>query len=262
MDLSGKTILITGASQGIGAATARAFAAYPVQIALVARTESLIQALAEELNQRPGVRALPVVADVARAEDVARAVEATREAFGPIDILVNNAGVGMSSPVGAIDYEKGHQLFEVNFWGALRMTEAVLPDMRARQDGLIINISSIVGRRAMPGIGVYCASKFALNAFSESIRVELKQDNIRVVSFYPGVTATHFGDNLLTGPSSIQGKGRAKVTSAEDVGKAIVKAAIKEPRDAYATFFDRVFVWTSVLAPWLMDRVLLHFRQS
>ncbi len=262
MDLPGKTILITGASQGIGAATARAFAAYPVQLALVARTESLIQALAEELNQRPGVRALPVVADVARAEDVARAVEATREAFGPIDILVNNAGVGMSSPVGAIDYEKGHQLFEVNFWGALRMTEAVLPDMRARQDGLIINISSIVGRRAMPGIGVYCASKAALNAFSESIRVELKQDNIRVVSFYPGVTATHFGDNLLTGPSSIQGKGRAKVTSAEDVGKAIVKAAIKEPRDAYATFFDRVFVWTSVMAPWLMDRVLLHFRQS
>ena len=259
MNLDHKTILITGASQGIGAATARAFAAYPVNLALLARSQPLIGDLAAELNQRPGVQALPIVADVSRREDIEAAVAQTLDAFGQIDILVNNAGVGMSSPVGEIDYEKGHALFDVNFWSALMMTEAVLPSMRERKDGLIINISSIVGRRAMPGISVYCASKFALNAFSESIRVELKPDNVRVVSFYPGVTATNFGDNLLTGPTSVKGKGRAKVTSAEDVGKAIVKAAIKEPRDAYPTLFDRVFVWASTLAPWLMDRMLARY---
>ncbi len=262
MKLDRRTILITGASQGIGAAAARAFAAHPVNLALLARSRPLIEALAGELNRRPGVRALPIVADVTQREAIEAAVQQTLDAFGQIDILVNNAGVGMSSPVGRIDYEKGRQLFDVNFWGALMMTEAVLPEMRKRRDGLIINISSIVGRRAMPGISVYCASKFALNAFSESIRVELKRDNIRVTSFYPGVTATNFGDNLLTGPSSAQGKGRAKVTSAEDVGKAIVRAAIKEPRDAYPTLFDRVFVWASTHAPWLMDRILQRFQQA
>jgi short-subunit dehydrogenase len=256
MNLEHKTILITGASQGIGAETARAFAGYPVNLALLARSEDRITALAEELNQKPGVKAIAVVADVSRSEDIQRAVAQTLDAFGQIDILVNNAGVGMSSPVGEIDYEKGHQLFEINYWGAIRMTEAVLPGMRERKDGLIINVSSIVGRRSMPGISVYCASKFALNAFSESIRVELKPDNVRVVSFYPGVTRTNFGDNLLTGPNKVEGKGRAKVSSAEDVGKAIVKAARKEPRDAYATLFDRVFVWAAKLTPGLLDKML------
>jgi short-subunit dehydrogenase len=262
MKLEGRTILITGASQGIGAAAARAFAAYPVNLVLLARSQSLLESLAGELNAREGVQALPIVADIARPEEIEAAVARALDAFGRIDILVNNAGVGMSSPVGAIDYDKARTLFDINFWGALRMTEAVLPAMRERKEGLIINISSIVGRRAMPGISVYCASKFALNAFSESIRVELKQDNVRVVSFYPGVTATNFGDNLLTGPASTQGKGRAKVTSAEDVGKAIVKAAIKEPRDAYPTWFDHLFVWVSLQFPWLMDRLLTRFQQD
>ena len=256
MKLDNKTILITGASQGIGAAAARAFARHPVKLALLARSQALIAALAAELNQRPGVTALPVVADVADPDAVQRAMTQVIDAFGSVDILVNNAGVGMSSPVGATDFVRARQLFEVNFWGAMQMTAAALPTMQAQQDGLIINISSIVGRRAMPGLGVYCASKFALNAFSESIRVELKPHNIRVVSFYPGVTTSNFTQNLLTGPGSISGKGRAKVSSAEDVGRAIVRAAQKEPRDAYATLFDRFFVMASTLAPWLMDKML------
>ncbi len=256
MKLPGKTILITGASQGIGAATARAFAAYPVNLALMARSKDLLQGLAQELNQQPDVHALPLVGDVSRPEDVKTVVAAALDAFGRIDILVNNAGVGMQSPITAMDYEKARRLFDINFWGALMMTEAVLPGMRAQKDGLIINVSSIVGRRAMPGMSVYCASKFALNAFSESIRVELRPDHIRVVSFYPGVTATHFHRNLLTGPVPEAGRGLAKVSSAEHVGRAIVRAAIKEPRDAYPTLFDRVFVGASVLAPRLMDWLL------
>jgi len=256
MNLVDKTILITGASQGIGAATARAFADYPVRLALLARSERLITELAAELAQKQGVSALPIIADVSKPADIERAVAQIQAKFGGVDILVNNAGVGMSSPVGAVDFAKGRELFDINFWGAMGMTEAVLPAMKAQQNGLIITISSIVGRRAMPGISVYCASKFALNAFSESIRLELMPDHIRVVSFYPGVTASHFGDNLLTGPSSVTGKGRAKVTSAENVGRAIVRAAQKEPRDAYASLFDRIFVLAATLAPRLMDRML------
>ncbi len=261
MKLDNKTILITGASQGIGAAAARAFAAYPVRLALVARTQSLLTDLADELNQMPGVTALPIVADVSNPDAIELAVAQTRAALGPIDILVNNAGVGMSSPVGDFDMATARALFDLNFWGAIQMVQAVLPEMRQRRDGLIINISSIVGRRAMPTMSVYCASKFALNAFSESIRVELRPEHVRVVSFYPGVTATNFGDNLLTGPSRSQG--RLKATPAEVVGKAIVRAARKEPRDAYATLFDRVFVTAATLAPGLMDRLLgKHFRSK
>jgi len=259
MNLTNRVVLITGASMGIGAATARAFAEHPVRLALLARSEQRLQALAAELDARPGVSALPLVADVSDRAGVKRAVERAQEAFGTIDILVNNAGVGMRSPIGDIDFTLARQLFDINYWGAIHMIEAVLPDMRARGDGLIINISSIVGRRAMPAIGVYSGSKFALNALTESMRVELRSSNIRVVSFYPGVTESEFGRNLLTGDGSAHGQGRMKPTPAEQVGRAIVRAAQREPRDAYATWFDRLFVFAAAVAPWLMDRMLARF---
>lgn len=259
MELNDRVVLITGASMGIGAATARAFAEHPVRLALLARSEQRLQTLAAELNARPGVTALPLAADVSDRESVARAVGRTQEAWGAIDILVNNAGVGMSSPIGEIDLILARQLFDINYWGAIHVTEAVLPDMRARRDGLIINISSIIGRRAMPGSGVYCSSKFALNALSESMRVELRPHNIRVVSFYPGVTESEFSRNLLTGDSSVHGQGRMRPTPAAKVGQAIVRAASREPRDAYATLFDRFFVFSAAVAPWLMDWMLAKF---
>ena len=259
MELNDRVVLITGASMGIGAATARAFAEHPVRLVLLARSEQRLQALAAELNARPNVSALPLVVDVSDREGVKQAIERAQEAFGRIDILVNNAGVGMRSPIGEIDLALARQLFDINYWGAIHMIEAVLPDMRDRGDGLIINISSIVGRRAMPAIGVYCGSKFALNSLSESMRVELRPANVRVVSFYPGVTESEFGRNLLTGDGSVHGQGRMKPTSAEQVGRAIVRAAQREPRDAYATRFDRFFVFAAAVAPWLMDRMLAKF---
>jgi short-subunit dehydrogenase len=151
------------------------------------------------------------------------------------------------------------QVFTVNFWGAIHCIEAVLPAMRARHDGLIINISSIIGRRAMPHAAIYCASKFALNALSESLRLELHPDNVRVVTFYPGVTRTEFSHNELSGDASNSSRNRAPKTSVEDTAKAIVRASQREPRDAYATLFDRVFVCGATLAPGLMDRMLLRF---
>ncbi len=259
MELNNRVVLITGASMGIGAATARAFAKYPVRLALLARSEQRLYALADELNARPNVSALPLVADVSDREEVRQAVERALEAFGAIDILVNNAGVGMRSPIGDIDLTLARQMFEINYWGAIHVIESVLPVMRARGDGLIINISSIVGRRAMPAIGVYSSSKFALNALSESMRVELRSSNIRVVSFYPGVTESEFSRNLLTGDATAHSQGRMRPTPADRVGRAIVRAARREPRDAYVTLFDRLFVFTASSAPWLMDRMLARF---
>lgn len=259
MELSSRTILITGASRGIGEATARAFAEYPVNLVLLARSLDRLEQLADDLNDRPGVKALPVAADVSDAVGVGKAVGLAEKTFGRIDILINNAGVGMRSPVVDIDRQTARRLFEINYWGAINCIEAVLPGMRAREDGLIINISSIVGRRAMPSASIYCGSKFALNALSESMRVELHPYNIRVVSFYPGVTETGFNENELTGDATEHSHGRMRKTSAQQAGSAIVRAARREPRDAYTTWVDRFFVYGSMIAPGLFDRMLVRF---
>lgn len=259
MELANRTILITGASQGIGAAAARAFAAHPLRLALLARSTDRLQTLADELNARPGVQALAMTADVSRREEVQGAVAEVERAFGPVDILINNAGVGMRSPVGSIDLDAAQRVFAVNYWGVIHCTEAVLPAMLARRDGLILHISSIIGRRAMPNAGIYCSSKFALNALAEAWRLELRPHGVRVVNFYPGVTETEFGRNELTGEVSSNRRSRARKTPAAVVGQAIVRAAQREPRDAYATLFDRVFVWGATLAPGLMDWTLARF---
>lgn len=261
MNLNNRVILITGASQGIGAATARAFAAVagpdrPLRLALLARSPHLLQALAAEVAQQPGVQALPLAADVADPGQIAQAVAAIAGQWGGVDLLVNNAGVGMRGVVGAIDLELARHVFAVNFWGALACIEAVLPGMRRRRDGLIINISSIIGRRALPANSIYCASKFAVHALSESLRVETRADNVRVVTFYPGVTTTNFLRNELSGDSSQQSRGIMPTVAPATVGRAIVRAAQREPRTAYATLFDRLLVLGAGLTPGLADWAL------
>jgi short-subunit dehydrogenase len=259
MELRDCTILITGASRGIGAALARALADYPVRLALLARSDDALQALAAELNGRGPARALPVVADVGLPETINAAVARVESTLGPVDVLVNNAGVGMAGPVGRLDHAAAHRVFAVNYWGALHCIEAVLPGMRQRRNGLIVNVSSIIGRRAMPHTGVYCASKFALNALSESLRLEVRPDNVRVVTFYPGVTATDFGRHELTGTAARYNRNRVPKTPVTRTAQALVRAIRQEPRDAYVTLFDRAFVWSAILAPGLMDRLLARF---
>ncbi len=259
MELRDRTVLITGASRGIGAALARALAAYPVRLALLARSAEPLQAVAAAVNARGPAQALPLVADVANPETVRAAVARVESTLGPVDVLVNNAGVGMAGPVGRLDLTAAHQVFAVNYWGALHCIEAVLPGMRRRRDGLIVNISSIIGRRAMPYVGVYCASKFALNALSEALRLEVRTDNIRVVTFYPGVTATDFGRHELTGTAARYNRNRVPRTPVTRTAQALVRAIQREPRDAYVTLFDRVFVWAAMLAPGLLDRLLARF---
>ncbi len=259
MELRDRTILITGASRGIGAALAHALAVYPVRLALLARSAEPLQTVAAAVNARGPAQALPLVADVAEPVTVRAAVAKVESTWGPVDVLVNNAGVGMAGPVGRLEYTAAQQVFAVNYWGALHCIEAVLPGMRQRRNGLIVNVSSIIGRRAMPYVGVYCASKFALNALSEALRLEVKADNIRVVTFYPGVTATDFGRHELTGTAARYNRNRVPRTPVTRTAQALVRAIQREPRDAYVTLFDRAFVWAAMLTPGLLDRLLARF---
>jgi short-subunit dehydrogenase len=144
---------------------------------------------------------------------------------------------------------------DVNYFGPVAFIQSAIPDIKANAEGgLIINISSIVGRRAMPGIAGYCASKGALEKMAESLRIELKADNIRVSTIYPGVTATKFNDNSL-GRSQL-GRGRRIGVPPERVAQAILRAIQREPRDVFITLFDRAFVLASMVWPWLMDEML------
>lgn len=176
MKLSNQVAVITGASEGIGAAIARRFAREGARVVLAARSEEKLKALAEELGSE---RALAVPTDVTDAEQVKRLMARTREHFGGLDILVNNAGVGLYASVAEMAWADFEQMWKVNFFGVVRCIREALPDLCERR-GVVVNISSVAGKLAIPYLTGYCASKFALNAFSTGLRMELTQAGVRV----------------------------------------------------------------------------------
>src|SRR5918997_137590 len=187
--LKGKIAVVTGASSGIGEATARALTGRGASVVLAARAEEKLRFLEREISAAGG-RALSVKTDVTDRDSVETTVKRTIEEFGSLDILVNNAGLGLSGRVEDLRADDLRYLFEVNLGGPLICMQAALPHMR--RGGRIVNVSSVVGKRAIPKVGGYCASKFALNALSDTLRVEVAGRGITVVSVYPGTTRTAF----------------------------------------------------------------------
>jgi short-subunit dehydrogenase len=221
----------------------------------VARSGDALAALAEEIRGRGG-QALALPGDVAAPAAAESAVRQTLEAFGGLDILVNNAGIGLHQSPLAAPWTHVERLMAVNWYGPLAFIRAAVPPMREAGGGLIVNVSSIIGRRAVPRAGIYCASKAALERLGDSLRLELAADNIRVVTLYPGVTDTGFNQHALGAGSGLR-PGRMRGASPECVARAMVRAVRGEPRDAYATLFDRAFVTFSSLLPGVAD-VILH----
>lgn len=190
-DIRGKVALITGASSGIGAATALKFAAAGVNVGIAARRADRLQALKADIEAANGA-ALLLEMDVANAAAVQAGVDRLVAAYGSIDILFNNAGVMPVSDVDQLKVGEWHQMVDINIKGVLNTTAAVLPHMVRQHSGHIFNTSSIAGRKAMaPGFVVYSATKFAVTAFSEGLRMEVgKKHNIRVTCIQPGAVAT------------------------------------------------------------------------
>lgn len=194
-DLKDRIALVTGASSGIGAATARALARAGARVALAARRRERLDALAAEIADGGG-EALVLEADLAREEEARRCVADTERAFGRLDILVNNAGVMYLEPIEEADLARWRRMFELNVLGLIAATQVALPGMRARRDGHIVNVSSTAGRVANPNAGGYAATKFGVVAFSESLRREVHKDNIRVSVIEPGAVATELRDHV------------------------------------------------------------------
>jgi len=185
----GKVVIVTGASSGIGAVTAVEFAKGGAHVVLAARRIKKLREVAQQL-QHYDIETLVVEADVSKDEDLEALIQQTLDKFGRIDVLVNNAGVAYSGRLTEHTPEQIQQLLNVNFYGAIRLTQLVLPTMLHQNSGHIINITSVAGLIKSPGQPVYSATKAGLNAFSDSLRREVMGSGVRVSTVLPGFTYT------------------------------------------------------------------------
>ena len=231
--LKGKVAIVTGASSGIGCATARLLSRKGAKPALVARSREKLEALSREL---PGSQV--VVADMTRIPDIVRMVKEVRDAFGRIDILVNNAGRGYEAPVEKIDISLFRSLYELNVIGPVVAMQQVIPVMRAQGGGTIVNISSGTALMHRPGIGAYSSSKRALAGISLAARQELEGDHIVVSVVYPYRTATSFWKNrILPGPGpkgEMPAGGPYPPDTAEFIAEKIVAGMVSGDAEIFA----------------------------
>lgn len=252
---SGKVAVVTGASSGIGQATALEFSRRGAVVVLAARDEEKLRFLELDIRAANG-EALVVPTDVADEGSVAELVRRVVERYGGIDILVNNAGLGLSGAVGELRVEDLRYLYEVNVFGVVRCVQAALPHLR--DGGRIVNVSSVVGKRSIPRVGGYSSSKFALNALTEALRVELADRRVRVTSVYPGTTVTGFSENSLRTGETKKGW-RPKGVPAEKVARRLARAVERGERDAYVSVKDWFFVALVTLLPGVADRLIPTF---
>jgi len=194
--LDGQVAIVTGASSGIGAATARLLAGSGVKVVLGARRVARLNTVRDEIEAQSG-NALAVGCDVTARGECEALISAAIDHWGRVDILVNNAGIMPLSFVKNLKVDEWERMIDVNIKGVLFCTAAALPFMLEQEKGHIVNISSIGGKRVIPSGSVYCATKFAVNAFSDGLRMELsKKKNIRVTSIQPGIVATELTNTI------------------------------------------------------------------
>jgi len=241
-DLSGRVAAITGASSGIGEATAETLARAGAAVSLAARRTDRIDSLAERINGAGG-RALALETDVADEQQANAFVTRTKEELGRLDILVNNAGVMLLGPVIGADTEEWRRMIDVNLLGLLYCTHAALPIMGEQGSGHIVNISSVAGRFATLGAGVYNMTKFGVNAFSEALRQEVVRANVKVTVIEPGMVATELlGHNKNPMVLEAAKKMRADVgepLTSDDIAEAILYSVGGPERVAVAEVLVR-----------------------
>jgi 3-oxoacyl-[acyl-carrier protein] reductase len=224
MELKDGVVLITGAGRGIGRATALAFASAGAHVALQGKTKKNLMDVQKEVAKL-GVKSVVLAGDVSEEGTVARCVAAAEQQLGPIDVLVNNAGIFTNAPIERCDAIAFDRVLAVNLRGPFLMARAVIPEMKARRRGHIVNISSTAGKRGFAGGGPYCASKFGLAGLSESMMYEVRSFDVRVTCVFPSTVNTdltkRWGTPLKDPERSIQ---------PEDVADAIVSLVRMEGR--------------------------------
>ena len=233
-DLNGSVALITGASSGIGEATAIALAQAGASVAIAARRADRLEKLSERLRA-DGAKVLALELDVTDEAACISAVNRVTEELGPVDILINNAGVMLLGPIVGADTEDWRRMISTNVLGLMYLTHAVVPSMVERGSGDIVNISSVAGRVARAGAGVYNASKWAVNAFSESLRQEVTTRGVRVSLVEPGAVATELTDHITHAESKRGIKemvSSMRALQSEDIANAVLYVVGQPPHVA------------------------------
>lgn len=196
MQIQNKVVLITGASEGIGAACAAEFARCGAKLSLTARSEDGLRKAAAAAGAADAlITPGDITDDTHRRSLVAR----TLERFGAIDILINNAGMGLYVPSWSVPMEEARRLMELNLFAPLALTQLVVPHMRERRSGMIVNVGSIAGKVTLPWMTLYSVSKYALGSLTEGLRMEVRSDNIRTMIVCPGYVQTAFQQHVRAG---------------------------------------------------------------
>ena len=259
MDLKGKVVIVTGASSGIGEATARQFGREGARVVLAARRVDKLESLAKEIHAMGmGSQAFVVQADLSKLEDIQKLVSGTLEIFGRIDVLVNNAGFGRLDWLENLDPVKDIQAqIDVNVMGVIQTTRQVLPVMIQQRSGSIVNMCSMAGLVGTPTYTIYAASKHAVHGFSEALRREVKPWGIDVSLVYPGGVVTEFTQHAGIKRKTKATTPKFMLLTAEQVGEAVVKL-VRHPRRMWIIpWLWSVTVFMNRFLPGLVDRTTI-----
>lgn len=255
--MKNKVVIITGASSGIGLASAREFAARGAKLSLGARSIDKLYELQKEL-EKDGCEVIVTKTDVSIESDCKLLIENTLKKFGQIDVLVNNAGISMRALFIDLEIDVMKQLMDVNFWGTVYCTKYALPHL-LKQQGSLVGISSIAGFLGLPGRAGYSASKFAMHGFLETVRTENLKKNLHVLIAAPGFTSSNVRKSALTADGSQQGetpRAEEKMMSAEKVAIHLANAIKKRKRTLILTFVEgKLTVFLRKWYPSLIDKL-------
>jgi short-subunit dehydrogenase len=260
IDLRGLRIIVTGASSGIGWALAEQLAREKSRLVLASRNLDKLEELARAIRGQGG-EAHAMATDVTEAAERARLIETCVARLGGLDILINNAGVGAMGFFSEADENRLRRIFEVNFFATTELTRLALPHLRLGKNPMVVNVSSILGRRAIPGCTEYCASKFAMAGWSEGLRAELSQQGIHVLLVCPGRIQTNFQQNLIEDKIRFGWQNHSQM-SAERCAQLIVAAMRRRKNELTTTAQGKLLVGLNRMSPRLVDFLLSRYSRK
>lgn len=252
MRVAGRTAIVTGASSGIGRATAIELAGKGANVVLASRNREKLEALADDIGGSPH-QVLVAPADVTERFSVEALVRRTVEEYDAVDILVNNAGMGLYAPITGGSLENMRRLFDVNYFGAIHCMQAVVPYMVSQGRGHIVNVSSVAGKVSPLYMGTYAATKHALVAASDALRAELSGTGVNVTTIYPGLTQTSFTEAMLQEVEVPNIPPFVRWVDSSTVARRIAQAIRWNLRDVYVSPEDVAAVGLNTIAPQIVD---------
>ncbi len=255
--LAGKRAIVSGASSGIGREIAIELASQHVDVLVTARREDRLTKLVDELKTF-GTRATHVVGDITDSALRDNLLTVATEEFGGLDILVNNAGVGAIGLFADAGPDRLQRIMDINFFAPVELIRSAIPMLRNGNQPIIVNVSSVLGHRAVPKKSEYCASKFALHGFSDALRAELSADGIDVLLVSPSTTQSEFFDNVLEDNARLPWL-KLGGMRADRVARKTVRAIAKGRQEIILTPGGKMLVWCDRLCPPLVNRLVARF---